>query len=113
MDHFGPVHFPAVPRPPPEKRDFGALVPVFGTGEHPNAPSSRLFGTGEHPNAPIIALVAWKHWFDSTLRKLSVLPLYGLNGMVSRVFSLIALVALGAFFHSTPQAAPKLRKKKT
>ena len=28
------------------------LVPVFGTGEHPNVPSFRFFGAGEHPNVP-------------------------------------------------------------
>ena len=32
-------------------------------------------------------------------------PKYGWNGTVSRVFPLIALIALGAFFHSTPGSA--------
>ena len=34
-------------------------------------------------------------------------PRYGWNGTVSRVFPLIALIALGAFFHSTPGSAQK------
>ena len=34
-------------------------------------------------------------------------PKYGWNGTVSRVFPLIALIALGAFFHSTPGSAQK------
>ena len=32
-------------------------------------------------------------------------PKYGWNGTVSRVFPLIALIDLGAFFHSTPGSA--------
>ena len=32
-------------------------------------------------------------------------PKYGCNGTVSRAFPLIALIALGAFFHSTPGSA--------
>ena len=35
-------------------------------------------------------------------------PKYGWNGTVSRVFPLIALIALGAFFHSTPGSAHSL-----
>ena len=48
----------------------------------------------------LIALVAWKRCSVSTLRKLSVHPKYGWNGTVSRVLTLIALVAMGGFSHS-------------
>ena len=39
-------------------------------------------------------------------------PKYGWNGTVSRVFPLIALIALGAFFHSTPRSAQKRHKQR-
>ena len=50
----------------------------------------------------LIALIAWKHWLDSTLRKIAVHPEYGWNGTVPRAFPLIALIALVAAFHSAP-----------
>ena len=54
----------------------------------------------------LIALVAWKRWCDSTLRKLYVHPKYGWrNSMVSRVFPLIALIVLSTSFNSALGAA--------
>ena len=58
----------------------------------------------------LIALVTWKCWLNSTLRKLSVHPKHSRIGTVSigtvsRAFPLIALIAQVAFFHSTPGAA--------
>ena len=59
----------------------------------------------------LIALFAWKDWFDSALRKLSVHPKYGRNGTVSRPSPLIALmvlIVLVALFHSTSGSAHEL-----
>ena len=70
-------------------------------------PKVRLQGYGYNPfcshSSRCLAVLVWQ----SALRKLFVHPKYGWNGTVSRAFPLIALIALGAFFHSTPGSAQK------
>ena len=75
-----------------------------------NSSIAKLSGTQStvvYSRFALIALVALKLCFDSALRKLSVHPKHGCNGTVSRAFPVIALIALGAFLHSTPGAAYK------
>ena len=50
----------------------------------------------------LIGLVAWKPWFDTTRRKLSV---HSAPKARLKWQPLTALIALGAFFHSTPGVA--------
>ena len=54
----------------------------------------------------LIALVVGKHWLDSTLRELSVIPKYGRNGKVSRAFPLTALIALAGLFPQHFRGSP-------
>ena len=68
-------------------------------------PKVRLEGYGYNPfcshSSRCLAVLVWQYFEEA----LKVHPKYGWNGTVSRVFPLIALIALGAFFHSTPGSA--------